>query len=415
MARQSYKTIRIGVLGNVDSGKSTLVGVLTKLQNGEFDDGRGFARSKIFIHQHELESGRTSAITKESIKKDNNVLEFVDLAGHEKYFRTTIRGICNNCIDYVLLLINGNMGNLTKMTLEHLYLVLSLKIPLIVIITKIDIAPSDILDNTIHNIKTILKKNKFFSHVIKDYNDLSQSIFENYFAGEEGYIRKFVPIIKISNKTGYNIDMLKNILFRLNNVFNFDIANNNKKFIVNNVYTVDHIGMILSGICYQGSIKKGDILHIILYNNILKLQVKSLHDDFQTPIDELFLGETGCLAVKALDKYYHNNLKKRHIRNGSIIMEHPETKYDFLANIMISNSSITIKEQYQPVINSMSINQVAILEKICDVNNDEKNIIRCHERALVRFKFKHHPEFINKDQYFIFRDGKIKGIGKILE
>jgi GTPase len=102
MSRNSFKTIRIGVLGNVDSGKSTLVGVLTKLQEGEYDDGRGLARSKIFVHQHELQTGRTSTITKESIKKNNHVLEFVDLAGHEKYFRTTIRGICNNCVDYVL-------------------------------------------------------------------------------------------------------------------------------------------------------------------------------------------------------------------------------------------------------------------------------------------------------------------------
>ena len=33
--------IKIAVVGNVDSGKSTLVGVLTK---GEKDDGRGLAR-----------------------------------------------------------------------------------------------------------------------------------------------------------------------------------------------------------------------------------------------------------------------------------------------------------------------------------------------------------------------------------
>ena len=35
--------LRIGVIGSVDSGKSTLTGVLTK---DILDDGRGFARSK---------------------------------------------------------------------------------------------------------------------------------------------------------------------------------------------------------------------------------------------------------------------------------------------------------------------------------------------------------------------------------
>lgn len=42
--------IRVAVVGNVDSGKSTLVGVLTK---GELDDGRGSARAKVFNYTHE--------------------------------------------------------------------------------------------------------------------------------------------------------------------------------------------------------------------------------------------------------------------------------------------------------------------------------------------------------------------------
>jgi polynucleotide 5'-kinase involved in rRNA processing len=36
--------VRVAVIGNVDSGKSTLVGVLTRSQ---LDDGRGLARSKV--------------------------------------------------------------------------------------------------------------------------------------------------------------------------------------------------------------------------------------------------------------------------------------------------------------------------------------------------------------------------------
>lgn len=37
--------IRVAVVGNVDAGKSTLLGVLT---HGELDNGRGFARQKLF-------------------------------------------------------------------------------------------------------------------------------------------------------------------------------------------------------------------------------------------------------------------------------------------------------------------------------------------------------------------------------
>ena len=50
---------RVAVVGNVDAGKSTLLGVLT---HGELDNGRGLARMKLFRHKHEMESGRTSSV-----------------------------------------------------------------------------------------------------------------------------------------------------------------------------------------------------------------------------------------------------------------------------------------------------------------------------------------------------------------
>lgn len=49
---------RVAVVGNVDAGKSTLLGVLT---HSALDDGRGAARTKLFRHKHEFESGRTSS------------------------------------------------------------------------------------------------------------------------------------------------------------------------------------------------------------------------------------------------------------------------------------------------------------------------------------------------------------------
>ena len=52
----------MAVLGNVDAGKSTLLGVLTQ---GELDNGRGRARLNLFRHLHEIQSGRTSSISHE--------------------------------------------------------------------------------------------------------------------------------------------------------------------------------------------------------------------------------------------------------------------------------------------------------------------------------------------------------------
>jgi len=56
---ESTPEVRVGVVGNVDSGKSTTLGVLTR---GGLDDGRGRARVALFRHKHEIETGRTSSV-----------------------------------------------------------------------------------------------------------------------------------------------------------------------------------------------------------------------------------------------------------------------------------------------------------------------------------------------------------------
>ena len=63
----SYAPVRVAVVGNVDSGKSTMIGVMT---SGELDDGRGKMRCSVATHSHEIDSGRTSTIATELLGFD---------------------------------------------------------------------------------------------------------------------------------------------------------------------------------------------------------------------------------------------------------------------------------------------------------------------------------------------------------
>ncbi len=85
---------RYAFIGNVDSGKSTLLSVLS---TGELDDGRGKMRKNISQYRHELESGRTSSISLKWKDKDKIL---IDLCGHERYLRTTIYGLNSMTPDY---------------------------------------------------------------------------------------------------------------------------------------------------------------------------------------------------------------------------------------------------------------------------------------------------------------------------
>ena len=136
--------ISIVVAGNVDAGKTTTIGCLV---SGICDNGRGSARLNVLNFKHEIESGRTSSIaqqilgfdTKGNVVNENKVkkmswpeivensckvITFYDLAGHEKYLRTTICGFSSTYPDYAMILVGANMG-FNHMTKEHIALCLS--------------------------------------------------------------------------------------------------------------------------------------------------------------------------------------------------------------------------------------------------------------------------------------------------
>ena len=149
--------IRIGVIGNVDSGKSTLVSVLT---NKLLDDGRGKARKLVLKHPHEKDSGRTSDVTQTHLIKKEGYITFIDLAGHERYLKTTLKGLTGGYIDYVLLVIGANMG-VSMMTKEHISIAYALQIPIIIVVTKMDLSNDHVLNKTNEDIRKLITRFKF--------------------------------------------------------------------------------------------------------------------------------------------------------------------------------------------------------------------------------------------------------------
>jgi GTPase len=77
----------------------------------------------------------------EIAEKASKTVSFIDLAGHERYLRTTVFGLTGCAPDYVMLMVGGNAG-LIGMSKEHLGIAISLGVPVMVIITKIDMVLS---------------------------------------------------------------------------------------------------------------------------------------------------------------------------------------------------------------------------------------------------------------------------------
>ncbi len=168
--------VNVAVMGHVNAGKSTVTGALVL---GRLDDGNGGLRTAIARHLHEVLSGRTSSITlrligfddsgkivnwqlkdpldeAETTIKSTKIVRLIDLGGHERYLRTTLKGLLGYEVNYVMLVVGADDG-LSIMGKEHLALASILKFPIFVVITKVDKYPEDRIKGIVNDIKNVLK------------------------------------------------------------------------------------------------------------------------------------------------------------------------------------------------------------------------------------------------------------------
>jgi GTPase len=64
------------------------------------------------------------------------IVSFIDLAGHERYLKTTLYGLTSGAPSCVLLMVGANAG-LIGMSKEHLAIALALSVPVVVCVTKV--------------------------------------------------------------------------------------------------------------------------------------------------------------------------------------------------------------------------------------------------------------------------------------
>lgn len=416
----NYIDVRIAVCGNVDAGKSTFIGVLT---NGSLDNGRGKARLNVFNYKHEIESGRTSSISQQILgfKSDGTcvnynenfhnttwgdimeesykVISFLDLAGHEKYLKTTVSGMTGQMPDYSFLMVGANMG-VTRMTKEHLGLSLSLKIPLIIVVTKIDMAPDHILKNTLADIQKILKSRgiRKMGLVIKTEEDFASAIksIQN---------DRVVPIFLVSNVTGENLDMVRKFLNVLPPRIEWNLLKDQHgEVLVDETYSVTGVGTVLGGTVMSGTIKSGDTMMLGPDGNgvFSKVVIKSIHVK-RTPTSIATPGKTGGFAIKKSKSFCP--------RKGMVLVSpeaNPKASTYFEADVVVLYHSTTIHKNYQPVVQCLTVRQCAKI-----VHIEKQELLRTGDKAKVIFKFMYRPEYLKVGMRVIFREGRCKGMGII--
>ncbi|KAF2237436.1 hypothetical protein EV356DRAFT_462272 [Viridothelium virens] len=203
------RQVRVSLTGTTMCGKSSLLGTLS---TATLDNGRGKSRLSLLKHKHELATGVTSSIAQELIgyhdvggtsEKDwiTEVINFetgdvsswndvhdmtgggrlvllTDCAGNPRYRRTALRGLIGWAPHWTLLCIpaddiedtSGRSGSTppseeilgtaaaeVDLSGAYLDLCLRLHLPLVVVITKLDLASKQGLRLTLTKVLSILK------------------------------------------------------------------------------------------------------------------------------------------------------------------------------------------------------------------------------------------------------------------
>ncbi|KTG36538.1 hypothetical protein cypCar_00026885 [Cyprinus carpio] len=418
---QQFLDLRVAVLGNVDSGKSTLLGVLTQ---GELDNGRGRARLNLFRHLHEIQTGRTSSISIEILGFDSKgevvnysesrtaeeicesaskMITFIDLAGHHKYLKTTIFGLTSYCPDFAMLVVSANTG-IAGTTREHLGLAMALKVPIFIVVSKVDLCAKGTVERTVRQLERILKQpgcNKV-PMLVSSTDDAVTA------AQKFAQSPSITPIFTLSSVSGESLDLLKvffNILPPLSNSKEQEeLMQQLTEFQVDEIYTVPDVGTVVGGTLYSGICREGEQLVVGPTDDgeFRELTVCSIQRN-RSGCRVLRAGQAATLALGDFDRSL--------LRKGMVMVSpemNPTICWRFEAEIVLLFHAKTFHKGFQVTVHVGNVRQTATVEAL-----QGKDELRTGEKAVVRFKFIKHPEYLKVGAKLLFREGVTKGIGQV--
>lgn len=417
MDKKTVEKSKFVVLGNVDSGKSSFIGVMI---SGKSDDGNGSARNSIAHFSHEKETGRTSSVSyhymfdfKEHTKE---LVTLVDLCGHEKYYNTTMWGVNVSRPDYGIVVISGNNYLLSGMTKEHMKFIVSMRLPFFILLTKIDSTPEDIYNKTKENLIKIIRASQMNTILIENEQTTDENLKYCNILNERG--TKFIPVICVSNKTGFNIPFVRKFISNLKSPFYEKIQKpfhiKTDIFYLDSIWNIKGMGIAVSGYFRGDKIALKDTFYIgpSKIGEFMEVSIKSIHNACRENVSYLEDGYSGAVVI-TFDKKY--NFTKKNFRKGMVLVRDlntikPLISRRFEAEILIYHHHTTITNRYQTVIHYGGISACAFITL---PKTDEKEIVlRSKDRCFVIFTFEF-PQLIEIGQPFHFREGRIMGKGLI--
>merc|ERR1712107_378228 len=130
----------------------------------------------------------------------------------------------------------------------------------------------------------------------------------------------------------------------------------------------------------------------------------------RVPAEAVECGQHCGLALRSLVR--KETLKKSSFRRGMVLVDaalQPTATWEFRAEVVILHHATTIRVRYQAMIHCGIIRQCAMVKHM------SSELLRTGDKAIVTFRFVYHGEYLNPGETILFREGRTKGLGKIVE
>lgn len=170
-------------------------------------------------------------------------------------------------------------------------------------------------------------------------------------------------------------------------------------------FQVPGVGTVVSGTCLQGVIRLNDTLLLgpDALGHFTAIAIKSIHRK-RMNVGEVRGGQTASFALK--------KIKRSQIRKGMVLVSpelNPKACWEFDGEIVVLHHPTTISSRYQAMVHCGSIRQTASILSM------SKDMLRTGDKARVRFRFIKHPEYLRPQQRLVFREGRTKAVGNVIE
>ncbi|ODQ49604.1 P-loop containing nucleoside triphosphate hydrolase protein [Saitoella complicata NRRL Y-17804] len=431
---RAFDEIRVVTIGAHESGKTTLLGVLT---HGIPDNGRGRARLALLRHRHEIETGHTSSIAHEIVGYDADgeavnyatipfsfsskqsivrasvkVIDFLDCAGHPRFARQTIRGILGYAAHYALCTVAASSGEVGEVAKEYIGMCFALGVPSFVCLTKVDLATKERLRTTMTKLYAFLGMQGRVPVLVQSEGDVETFVREMEVG--EGVVPVFLTSCA-ANLT--SIPLLHTFLNALPvppSVLDSDTNTEmGARFHVNEVYQHPTAGLIIGGVLRRGTRLPSSQSSSAIYllgpdsaGDFVRVGIKTIHRQ-RIPTPYLSRGQAGTIAISIEEGGFK-------VRKGMVLIEVPEGGEE-----EVVKASGKIEVEVDAGVN-LGVEQAMVYfaSARASIKGGAASSHETHDGGLrtVRYEFTSGPEYVEVGESAVVTrsDGEMAFVGRVV-